>query len=94
MAYNADKEVKMTSPDPVWGVLRGEEGRRLSWVARRLGVSYAYVRSLSSGERHPTMRIQQRLSLILGRPISDLFLDGAEHRAYRYHKKAADLALR
>jgi putative transcriptional regulator len=52
-----------------------------SWLARRLGMSRAYVSRLASGKIQPSMTVAFRIARCLGKPIEEIFQLADENKS-------------
>ena len=70
--------------------LRGRQGRTLSDVARRAGVSVAYLSEIERGLKEPSSEVLEAVCTALGSSIAQLV--GAAHRELVLESAAAGLA--
>ena len=59
--------------DPIWKIME-HEGRRQTWLARRISYSVEHVTRVKSGDLPASWVFRSRCAEVLGRPESELFL--------------------
>lgn len=57
---------------PIRGIMR-DEGRMLTWLARKTGYSQVYVQMTLLGHWNPSPAFRQRCVAVLQRPEDELF---------------------
>lgn len=67
----------MRQSDPIWDIL-DHQGRRLEWLARRLGYTPVYVRGIKAGQFPVTTEFRRRCANVIDLPESVLFLSTAD----------------
>jgi hypothetical protein len=70
----------MAYGDPVFNIVRHQQGRSLAWLARQTGYSHAHVRHMAAGMSPCSARFRAACMRVLGLPEADLFHDdGVSH---------------
>jgi lambda repressor-like predicted transcriptional regulator len=59
---------------PVFDILR-EQGRLLTWLARKSGYSHSHVKAVAAGIFPPSAKFRKACADALGLPEADLFND-------------------
>lgn len=61
--------------DPIWNILR-EQGRKMPWLARKIGYRYSYVRKVACGDCLPSSEFRSACASALDMPEAVLFVPG------------------
>ena len=61
----------------IWNIME-HQGRRLDWLARRLGYTPVYVRGIKCGQFPVTAQFRRRCAEVLDLPEAVLFAEGPD----------------